>query len=734
MWVAEGPAPAQWTLRDGAHAGQLLTIADQLRTAGQLVDVTVGPEGDMAHAVVLASISSFFLRFLEGRTRDLRQDPLPHVPLPPGATLRGWRAVLAFAYGGTVPHSQEQEVQEAARALGAPRVVAACGQRLESDPQDGGPGPLEEQWETLRAMERLHASGLGCDLQLRAGDEVIPVQRLALSCSCDFFRGLFTCPMREATHDPAAPLATELSPAELRLLLSFAYTGTVAGPWSTVLEAAETSLHYQAWGLLTLCLDVFTHGLTPETVPDVLAFAGAYGLAQVGRVAEDYILATFPSVMATPAFLDLPAHLLIRLLRSDSLNVLNELEALEAASRWLMANGDDQEDLAKEVLSSVRFTLMSGRELKKIPSVTAGVADPKILRELVVASLTPVAQLPCRVRSLQEVLVVCGGDKLTNNLAARKPSRHLWFAHRYLSAVGLVKRVEWRALGDFPDGPRFRHAVAVVGNSLYVLGGKHYYGVHDTLASVYRYQPMDGSWERLASMTCGRSYFAAVALGEVIYALGGSSGDLYCTDTVECYDVAQDTWRRCWPLPMALCGHAACALDGALYVSGGCDEASQCQAALLRYAPGRPAMVLAPMNGQRAGHVMEEAGGQLYVAGGLCQRDGQTGYRDQLAFEVYSPKLDTWVLLSPLPQAHVVGGAAVLGGELLVLGGYSYETYRDTHLIHAYQPGSRRWITRGTLPHAYTDLQACVLTVPPALRGPNCLEDTSRSPDTPNNT
>ncbi|KFW04734.1 Kelch-like 33, partial [Fulmarus glacialis] len=465
-------------------------------------------------------------------------------------------------------------------------------------------------------------------------------------------------------------------------------------------------------GLLTLCLDVFTHGLTPETGLDVLAFAMAYGLTQVGRVAEDYILATFPSVVATPAFLDLPAHLLIRLLRSDGLNVLHELEALEAASRWLMANGDRQGDLAKEVLSSVRFALMSSWELKKVPSVSAGVADPKVLHELVVASLTPMAQLPCRVRCLQEVLVVCGGDKLTANLAARKPSRHLWFAHRYLSAVGLVKQVEWRALGHFPDGPRFRHAVAVVGNILYILGGKRYYGVHDTLASVYRYQPMDDSWERLASMTCGRSYFAAVALGDFIYALGGSSGELYCTDTVECYDLANDTWRRCQPLPMALCGLAACALDGALYVSGGCDEACQCQAAMLRYIPGAPATLLSPMNGQRAGHIMEEAGGQLYVAGGLCQRDGQTGYRDQLAFEVYSPKLDIWVLLSPLPHAHVVGGAAVLGGELLVLGGYSHETYQDTHLIHAYQPGTRRWITRGTLPHAYTDLQACVLTVP----------------------
>ncbi|NXS14887.1 KLH33 protein, partial [Neodrepanis coruscans] len=706
--------------------------ADQLRTMGQLVDVAVGPEGDKAHAVVLASISSFFLHFLEGRTRELRQDSLLHVPLPPGATVQGWRAVLTFAYGGTVPHGQEKEVEKAARALGAPRLVAACTLRLEIDTKEEGPEPLEEQWETLRAMEQLHANGLGCDLQLQAGEEVIPVQRLALSCSCDFFRALFTCPMKEATHDPATPLATGLSPAELRLLLSFAYTGAVAGPWPMVLEAAETSLRYQAWGLLTLCLDVFTHGLTPETVPDVLTFAVAYGLDEVGHAAENYILATFPSVVATPAFLDLPAHLLIRLLRSDGLNVLHELEALEAASRWLMANGDGQEDVAKQVLSSVRFALMSGLELKKVRSVTAGVADPKVVRDLVVASFAPMAQLPCRVRSLQEVLVVCGGDKVTANLAARKPSRHLWFADCYLSAVGLVKQVEWRALGHFPDGPRFRHAVTVVGNNLYVLGGKHYYGVHDTLASVYRYQPMDDSWERLASMTCGRSYFAAVALGNFIYALGGTSGELFCTDTVECYDLDNDTWRSCQPLPMALCGHAACALDGALYVSGGCDEAYQCQASLLCYVPGAPVTLLAPMNGQRAGHIMKEAGGQLYVAGGLCQRAGMNGYRDQLTFEVYSPKQNSWVVLSPLPRAHVVGGAAVLGGELIVLGGYSHETYQDTHLIHAYQPGARRWITRGTLPHAYTDLQACVLTVPTALRGPSCPKDPLRSPETLN--
>lgn len=174
MWVAEGPAPDQWSLRDGAHAGHFLAVADQLRTTGQLVDVAVGPERDMAHAVVLASISSFFYRFLKGRTKQLHQDPPPHVPLPPGATLWGWRAVLTFAYGGTVPQGRAKEVEEAARALGAPRLVTACTLHLEIDHHEEGPKPLEEQWETLRAMEQLHTSGVGCDLQLQAGNEVIP--------------------------------------------------------------------------------------------------------------------------------------------------------------------------------------------------------------------------------------------------------------------------------------------------------------------------------------------------------------------------------------------------------------------------------------------------------------------------------------------------------------------------------------------------------------------------------
>lgn len=174
--------------------------------------------------------------------------------------------------------------------------------------------------------------------------------------------------------------------------------------------------------------------------------------------------------------------------------------------------------------------------------------------------------------------------------------------------------------------------------------------------------------------------------------------------------------RPCEPLPAPLCGHAACVLDAFIYVSGGSDGSCCCHSALLRYRPGALPVPLAAMREERAGHAMESLGGRLYVAGGLRWRDGHGVYTDQLACEVYSPGPDVWVALSPLPQAHVVAASAVLQGELYILGGYSQNTYRDTHLIHCYSPSHDRWVNVGTMPQAYSDLRACVLEVPPSLR------------------
>uniref|UniRef100_A0A670J4T3 BACK domain-containing protein n=1 Tax=Podarcis muralis TaxID=64176 RepID=A0A670J4T3_PODMU len=514
-----------------------------------------------------------------------------------------------------------------------------------------------------------------------------------------------------------APLCTRFTSTDLGLVISFVYSGTLAGGWDNLFDAAQAALQYQVSGILELCLDFFRHKLTPESSLDVLSFARAYGLHDLESAAENFVLRNFAHVTRTPKFLDLPASQLVHFLSSDALYILNELEAFQGAVRWLEADREGRMDHAEQVLRCIRFPLMSTRELKQVRAVEM-MASPGKLYSLMVESLASIPpgpskleQLPCRVRYPEKVIAISGGDTLAKNMATRSPSRDLWFAHRFVSSIGLVKQVEWRRLGELPEGARFRDASEplILGTDSELRGGgvaskRHLCSL--TLPSC-RFDPLCGSWERLADMTSHRSYFQVLYQGGFFYALGGSSNDAYCLDTVECHV------NLC---PLRSVAMQPAILDGVIYVSGGSDGSCRCQSSLIQYRPGAAPIPLAMMREERAGHNMEAMGGHLYVAGGLRWRDGHGGYADQLACEVYSPGLDVWAALAPLPQAHVIAASAVLDGELYIMGGYSHNTYRDTHLIHCYNPTHDRWVSVGTLPQAYADLRACILEVPPSLR------------------
>ncbi|XP_044278334.1 kelch-like protein 33 [Varanus komodoensis] len=720
---SESPREQHLELRNEAHVERFFAAALELREQHHLVDLTVtlGQRNYEGHAVLLAAVSSVFRQRLErGEPGVMELDGV--------TTPRGWEAILNFAYTGELEATSEtaEEVLDAAEALGVPRVAVICKLVLTGTKTEDRLSPAEEKWETLRSLEQFYEEAIGWDLELKAEGDTYQVHRLALACGCEFFHGMFTSGMKESRQG-GAPLCTHFTSTDLGLVISFAYSGMLVGGWDYLFDAAQAALQYQVSGILELCLDHFHHKLNPEACLDVLSFARAYGLHDLENTAENFVLRNFAHVMCTPKFLDLPVNELVDFLSSDALYILNELEAFQGAIRWLDVDRAGRMHYAEKVLCCIRFPLMSTRELKQVRAEDM-MASPGRFYNLMVESLarlppgpSKMEQLPCRVRYPEKVIVISGGDTLAVNMATRRPSQDLWFSHRFLSGIGLVKQVEWRRLGELPEGPRFRHAVVVKDNVMYIFGGKHYYGIRDTICSVFKYDPFCGTWERLADMTNYRSYFPAVFLDGFFYALGGSSNDAYCLDSVECYEPQSNAWRLCTPLPTPLCGHAACVLDGSLYISGGSDGTCRCRTTLFQYHPGGPPTPLAAMREERAGHAMEALDGRLYVAGGLRWRDGHGGYADQLACEVYSPGLDVWVALSPLPQAHVIAGSAVLQGELYLLGGYSHNTYRDTHLIHCYNPSHDRWVNVGTLPQAYADLRACILDVPSSLRGKEAL-------------
>ncbi|XP_034267477.1 kelch-like protein 33 isoform X2 [Pantherophis guttatus] len=659
--MMETPTEQQLELQSEGHAEGFFTAALQLRKQDLLVDMTVtlDQKDYKVHSILLAAVSSVFLQRLEcGVQEGMNLDGV--------TTSSGWEAILNFAYTGDLEPTpiMAGDILDAAEALGVPRVAEICKAVLIGTENEDRLSPVEEKWKTLQRLEEMYNEGIGWDTELQAEGDTFRVHRLALACGCEFFHGMFTSGMKE-TQQAKIPLCTQFTVADLGLIISFAYSGVLRGGWDYIFEAAQAALQYQVSGILDLCLDLFRYKLTPETCLDVLSFARAYGLHDLENTTEKFILNSFVHVTKTPKFLDLPINQLVDFLSSDSLYILNELEAFQGAVRWLTADWIGRINCAEKVLHCIRFPLMSNRELKQVRKEEM-MADPGHLYNLMVQSLASVPpgpskmeQLPCRVRYPEKVIVISGGDTLTKNMATRSPCQDFWFTHRFLNGIGLVKQVEWRRLGYLPEKPRFRHAVVVKDNKMYLFGGKHYYGVRDTMCSVF---------------------------------------------------------RPCAPLPTPVCGHAACVLDGWIYITGGSDGSCRCQSSMIRYCPDGPPLLLAPMQEERAGHIMEVLDGRIYVAGGLRWRDGHGGYADQLACEVYSPDQDVWVTLHPLPQAHVIAASVVLNGELYVLGGYSHNTYRDTHLIHCYNPSHDRWVNLGTMPQAYADLKACILEVPSSYR------------------
>ncbi|KPP61492.1 kelch-like protein 33-like, partial [Scleropages formosus] len=611
--------------------------------------------------------------------------------------------------------------------------------------------------------------------------------RVVLAAAGDYFRALLCGGLRESSE--RVIVLPDVAGWALHALLGFLYSGTLCLGWEHIWELTEAARRFQLQGALTLCQDFLKNHIDANSCLDILVLAETYGLVQLGQQAEQYALRHFSCVAGGNKFRDLPVVLLEHLLKKDTLCVDSEVQVFRAVQTWVEDDLGERLCFLAGLLEHVRFGLMSRSELQEVQSCSLLSQDPRCrqTRENVEALLQMSHKgAPCKPRthnqvsldlqkegdsrclhpvSIQtwalsalgpspnterhgvililaglvyshsqhfdpQVLVVVGGDFVNEDFTRRVPSRSLWFAHRFQRGLGLIRTVEWRALPELPEPPRFRHCVCVLHNQLYVLGGRKYYGSYDVLKSVMRYvklkclchlelDPTQGHWEKLADMHSPRDYFAAVCLEGKLYVLGGNRDDTHYLDSVEFYSPEDNTWSFAHPLDTELCGHAAAVLNEEIFISGGFNTRLGCLPYLWRYDPCMGSSYCAPMTAGvgRAGHAMLALGGRLLVAGGL--EPLWVGFGDQLQCEAYNPALNTWTPFPRLPRPHLFPAATLLEGLLYLLGGSSADSTRDTPWVHCYDPHTQCWEKLGSMPHPYADLAACTLQVPRELRDPS---------------
>lgn len=309
-----------------------------------------------------------------------------------------------------------------------------------------------------------------------------------LAVCSDFFRGMFTLGMKESLQ-PVVTLPFLLA-SELQVLIDCSYSGALPLSWSCVFEITTTALQLQYQPALSLCLTFLQQEINPHSCLDVASFAEAYEMVHLLEVAEDFVLRQFQRVARTSKFKDLPAKQLLRYLNSHSLCVPSELVVFKAVVAWIQAKPKKRLRLAKELMKTIHFPLMTFKEFKEVQSMNMwsdhSLAElyEAVFEDFCANETAPQSQ--CRIYLPKESLVLVGGDQTFEDLGSRSISRELWFGNSLQNHTGIRKAMEWRRLGEMPDPARFSHEVAVLEGQLYVFGGKKYYGTSDTLNSVCR--------------------------------------------------------------------------------------------------------------------------------------------------------------------------------------------------------------------------------------------------------
>jgi N-acetylneuraminic acid mutarotase len=168
--------------------------------------------------------------------------------------------------------------------------------------------------------------------------------------------------------------------------------------------------------------------------------------------------------------------------------------------------------------------------------------------------------------------------------------------------------------GRWVDVPRLRRprgaaAAAVVGDVLYVVGGR------DDDGLIAPTEAFDGAaWTDRAPIPTARDHVAAVSDGQAVYAVGGRAlhpDSMFLA--LERYDPARDVWETLPGMPTARGGLAASVVGGRLIATGG-ESSSVVFPQVEAYdLAARTWTALAPMPTPRHGHAQATVGGAVYT-------------------------------------------------------------------------------------------------------------------------
>jgi N-acetylneuraminic acid mutarotase len=234
---------------------------------------------------------------------------------------------------------------------------------------------------------------------------------------------------------------------------------------------------------------------------------------------------------------------------------------------------------------------------------------------------------------------------------------------------------QWRHATAMPT-KRGLLGAALAGGEIYLVGGTQV--GRDKLGIVERYNSELDTWSRGADLPTARNALSATTVSDRIYAIGGWGVDADDRardfDTVEVYDHRENRWSLGAPMPSGRSHMAVAVIDSKIYAIGGWMRRSGLHTALggvtIYDSETDSWSRTADMPTPRYLATAAVVGGRIYVLGGwTLDPHGEPGATDLV--EVFDPAAGLWARDLSLPTPRAAHASAVVDGQILLFGGAS---------------------------------------------------------------
>lgn len=550
----------------------------------------------------------------------------------------------------------------------------------------------------LRSLNELRQACILCDVLIRVDKTLeFPAHRCVLAAGSVYFQALFSDDFRERKSG-----VVELEGIYgIEKVLEFLYTGKVEINESNAqdLVMAADYLNIPALKLhAAVALEKF---INISNCLSLQRFSTKFDCALLKESCTFFTNQNYSMVTKSEAFKELSFEALIRLLKSDELNVHNEIEVLCSALSWIRYDLQSREKLLLEVLKHVRFPLIRKDYLINIVKSDVLLRSNAVEVNVLLKTIKQTSSASEKFRELhvprtgplETVVALTGGRSVSkygsnNSVLAYIPLRDSWVT---LSNLHI---------------PRHGHSAAVCQGSLYLVGGVcRNVSAH---SHVCRFSPLRNKWYcDVADLPHPVSFAAVVSLDEKLFVIGGKDCCNTALRRTQCYNREHNQWHFVADLNLPRDSHCATVLNDSIYViSGDKENFKSCErydSTIMRWN------LLPDMTMSRQQPAVHALRGKVLVVGGYAG----SNYSMHTTCEIFDPKKFQWSLVPGLGVPRAGCGITCVADHVYVFGGSNGRSILNTlDSVECYNEEDKEWRKISVIPETIVAPQVAVFRMP----------------------